>query len=173
MSLTIKIPTKWALPDHRTLIRALGATSDNKEEVTSAAAALAAQHLLRRQARSGVTDMDAGDHVVAAAARAIAMTDTARAVLIAGIDLWASRNVVRRQDARLHTESLGRLIDRIAESWAGWQQLTDSDEDHLAVVQLSELCTAYDDLVDDLHTGRRQLPVHQTPRCGPDWTRGI
>jgi len=84
-------------------------------------------------------DAAAEDHVLAAAARAVAAVDT------------------------------GRLVDRLTGTWTQWNLVKDRDDPagvDLASALLnhvSELSIGYDDLIADLRGGCRRLPRHQNP----------
>lgn len=87
-----------------------------------------------------------------------------RLELVMAIDDWVARNVPQhRLGATLHTETIGAVIDRLAEASvkAHHALMTlDSDDDmlHSAWHHLAELADAYDDLVRDVRAGRRRLP---------------
>ncbi len=158
-------------PRASVLVRAFTSTPVG-HPVLTAAAGLATHHWLRAEARHLVCDPHADEHVVAAATRSINSTDAARAVLIDRIDVWAVTSLAEHRTGRLHTETLGRLVDRVACAWMRWHLLDNADNDagvvhraqvHLAWHQLGELATAYDDLVSDLRTGGRRLPRYHTP----------
>jgi Protein of unknown function (DUF4254) len=139
----------------------------HRHPVLAAAAGLAAQHRQRAQAHHLACDLTADDHLVAAATRAVTAADTGRAVLIDRIDTWACTTLPTNRHAPVHTESLGRLVDRLTGTWTQWNLVKDRDDPaslHLASALLhhvSELAIGYDDLVTDLRGGRRRLPRHQ------------
>ncbi|WP_054815784.1 DUF4254 domain-containing protein [Nocardia arizonensis] len=87
-----------------------------------------------------------------------------RVELVMAIDDWVSRNVSQhRLGATLHTETVGAVIDRLAESSVrahhALMTLDAHDELlHCAWHHLAELADAYDDLVRDVLAGRRRLP---------------
>ncbi|WP_280234033.1 DUF4254 domain-containing protein [Nocardia cyriacigeorgica] len=87
-----------------------------------------------------------------------------RGELVLAIDDWVVRNVPQhRMGATLHTETIGAVIDRLAESSvrAHHALMTlDAHDDllHIAWHHLAELADAYDDLVRDVLAGRRRLP---------------
>ncbi|WP_040815777.1 DUF4254 domain-containing protein [Nocardia concava] len=89
--------------------------------------------------------------------------DERRVELIRNIDRWVARELTQPLGcARLHTETLGAVIDRLAmftvhanaaltgtrewELWDSWERL-------------AELAVGYEDLKDEVSTGRRRLPV--------------
>ncbi|BDU04608.1 DUF4254 domain-containing protein [Nocardia cyriacigeorgica] len=64
-------------------------------------------------------------------------------------------------NARIHTETIGRVIDRIAEltSLAYVALSAPSDLAYAdGCAQLEELASAYQDLIDDIAAGTRRLP---------------
>ena len=115
-----------------------------------------------------ISDPAADDHVLAAAARAVA-ADTGRAVLIDRIDQWAHAALPENRKAPVHTASLGRLVDRLTGTWTQWNLVKNLDGPagvDLASALLnhvSELSISYDDLIADLRGDRRRLPHHQNP----------
>ncbi|MGY6657633.1 DUF4254 domain-containing protein [Amycolatopsis sp. TRM77291] len=140
--------------------------------VLEAAAALATEHRSRAGLHRIVSDPQADDPTVAAAARTARSHAAACAVLIDRIDNWAATELAEGRAGVLHTESLGQLIDRMVTVWMRGQLLADNHLDasdpqvRIASAQLGELGRAYDDLVTDLRLGRRRLPTLQTP-TGP------
>ncbi|MEV0031896.1 DUF4254 domain-containing protein [Nocardia sp. NPDC050793] len=87
-----------------------------------------------------------------------------RSELVMAIDDWVARSVPQhRLGATLHTETVGAVIDRLAESSVrahhALMTLDAHDELlHCAWHHLAELADAYDDLVRDVIAGRRRLP---------------
>lgn len=163
-----------AVPRSSMVVRAFsnpGEVSD-RHLVLAVAAKLAAEHRMRAEAHQFVHDPFADDHVMAAAARTITARDTACAVLIEQIDVWAAIAYGESRAPMLHTETLGQLVDRLAAVWMRSRLLAEDDDPaagagaRVALHQLGELCTSYDDLVTDLLSGRRRLPLYQTP-AGP------
>ncbi|MBW0271280.1 hypothetical protein ATM97_10690 [Nocardia sp. MH4] len=90
--------------------------------------------------------------------------DCRRAELVLAIDDWVHRGVPQhRLGATLHTETIGAVIDRLAESSVrahhALMTMPANDEMlHCAWHHLAELADAYDDLVRDVIAGRRRLP---------------
>lgn len=90
--------------------------------------------------------------------------DRRRMELVLAIDDWVGRNVAQhRLGVTLHTETIGAIIDRMAESAvrAHHALMTlDADDEllHGAWHHLAELADAYDALVGDVLAGRRRLP---------------
>lgn len=164
------------IPRASIVVHALSHPSEagDRHPVLVVAAKLAAEHQMRAQARQLTHDPYADDHMMAAAARTLAARETACAVLIEQIDLWAAVEFGESRATVLHTETLGQLVDRLAAVWTRSRLIAEnatgpaaSTWARVALHQLSELCTGYDDLVTDVERGRRRLPIYQTP-TGPD-----
>ncbi|UJW28776.1 DUF4254 domain-containing protein [Saccharothrix sp. AJ9571] len=163
------------IPRAATVVRAFSHPSEagDRHVVLAVAAKLAAEHHMRAQARQLTHDPHADDHMMAAAARTLAARETACAVLIEQIDRWAAVEFGESRATVLHTETLGQLVDRLAAVWTRSRLIANaagpaaSTWARVALHQLGELCTGFDDLVTDVERGRRRLPVHQTP-TGPD-----
>lgn len=163
------------IPRAATVVRAFSHPGEagDRDVVIAVAAKLAAEHHMRAQAFQLIHDPHADDHVMAAAARTLAARETACAVLIEQIDRWAAVEFGEARATVLNTETLGQLVDRLASVWARSRLITNnatgpaaSTWARLALHQLGELCTGFDDLVTDVECGRRRLPVYQTP-TGP------
>ncbi|MBF6327510.1 DUF4254 domain-containing protein [Nocardia transvalensis] len=88
-----------------------------------------------------------------------------RTELVMAIDDWIARTVPQhRLGATLHTETIGSVIDRLAEASVrahhALMTLDPNDEVlHCAWHHLAELADGYDDLVNDVLAGRRRLPA--------------
>lgn len=88
-----------------------------------------------------------------------------RIELVMAIDDWIVRSVPQhRLGATLHTETVGSVIDRLAEASIrahhALMTLDANDEMlHGTWHHLAELSDAYDDLVRDVLAGRRRLPA--------------
>lgn len=162
--------TSAALPRSSAVVQAFShaAEAANRHPVLAAAAKLALEHWMRAGAHRLVHNPHADDRMIASAARTIAARDAGCAVLIEQIDAWATTLVGPSRTSMLHSESLGQIISRLCLAWTRWRLLsTDGDlaavpDAESALNQLTELCTAYDDLIADLRGGRRHLPIHQT-----------
>ncbi len=77
------------------------------------------------------------------------------------IDRWCARHLpVPPGGARLHTETVGRVVDRLARMSAQvYSRLVQvSDSEYERATTLNELADAYQDLVDELSCGMRRLP---------------
>ncbi|WP_280369416.1 MULTISPECIES: DUF4254 domain-containing protein [Nocardia] len=81
------------------------------------------------------------------------------------IDTWTERHIPQhRNGAALHTETLGSVVARIAaasvEADETLATLRPSDPTvHAAWCRLAELLDAYTDLITEVLTGRRRLPM--------------
>jgi hypothetical protein len=108
------------------------------------------------------------DTTVATAKRAIDRLNAVRVGLIEEIDVLVARACEPDENAALHTETLGMIIDRLSIAWIRVRKLEEPGEpgernSHLrrlekARSQLTELSAAYDVLIDELRTGRRTVP---------------
>ncbi|MBF6464986.1 DUF4254 domain-containing protein [Nocardia beijingensis] len=116
---------------------------------------LAVLHERRLVGRGGSVDTSAA---------VIREIERRRVELVMAIDDWVMRSVPQhRLGATLHTETVGAVIDRLAESSVrahhALMTLNAHDELlHNAWHHLAELADAYDDLVRDVMAGRRRLP---------------
>ncbi|MCM6773932.1 DUF4254 domain-containing protein [Nocardia sp. CDC159] len=85
-----------------------------------------------------------------------------RARLITEIDRHVARSLPPAPgSARIHTETIGAVVDRMAHFTAiAYAALAGSHPTTLGDVweHLAELAVGYEDLIDELHTGRRRLP---------------
>ncbi|MBF6136625.1 DUF4254 domain-containing protein [Nocardia otitidiscaviarum] len=90
--------------------------------------------------------------------------DRQRGELVTVIDCWVATNTPPPHPrARMHTETVGTLIDRMAATAATafrvlMTEHPGSDTVHAAWTRLAELENAYSDLTDDLARGWRRLP---------------
>ncbi len=97
------------------------------------------------------------------AAELVGDIDRMRTELVRDLDRWVAANTPQpRGAASLHTETVGMVVDRIAEFWiaarTGFEQsVSESNLYHLRH-RLSEVCAAYSDLTFEIHTGTRRLP---------------
>jgi hypothetical protein len=163
------------LPRSAMVVRAFYNPAEVRDQhlVLTVAAKLAAEHRTRATASQLLHDPFADDHVVAGAARTITARNTACAVLIEQIDVWAAVAFGESRAPVLHTETLGQLVDRLATVWTRTHLLAAADTPaarvgaRVALHQLGELSAAYDDLTIDLRAKRRRLPLYQTP-TGPN-----
>lgn len=152
------------LPRSATLVDAFQTAGEvvADDPVVQSAARLAAHH--RRQWEAEDDSRNAVDvHGVARAKRSIDQLNQHRVQLVERIDGWVAMRVASPDEASLHTETLGSVVDRLAIAWVRAQQLMalpsgSRDRARLALRQLSELADAYDDLVRDVIAGQRRLP---------------
>ncbi len=88
--------------------------------------------------------------------------DRDRAQLVSDIDRWVAGELPRaHSSARMHTETVGTVIDRLAQfSALAYLTLTWEPERvaHDAWRRLTELAVAYGDLAEEVTTGRCRLP---------------
>ncbi|NEW42127.1 DUF4254 domain-containing protein [Nocardia cyriacigeorgica] len=87
--------------------------------------------------------------------------DTERRRLVRDIDSWVTAQLPPTPgSARLHTETLGAIVDRLARYTAdAYAALADASNDlGDAWERLAELAVGYDDLASELVAGRRRLP---------------
>ena len=138
--------------------------------VLTAGRQLAQRHLEQWAAEDACRDHVENDKLVARAKRAIDQMNAERSRLIDEIDAWAAQHLSAAAGATLHTETLGLLVDRLAVAWIRSRQLTQCASHNpsldatarRAIDQLTELCAAFDALVEDLRRGRRRLPDWRT-----------
>ncbi|GAB0106861.1 hypothetical protein JMUB6875_58510 [Nocardia sp. JMUB6875] len=101
--------------------------------------------------------------------------DCARVRLIREIDRWTARELPRPfAAATLHTETLGMVVDRLAQfSVDARTTLSGADTEclrHHTWTRLAELSLAYADLSHDLAARVRRIPESVTPH--PEATEG-
>lgn len=88
-----------------------------------------------------------------------------RSIVVHGINTWAHAHAPQHlHGARLHTETVGDVIDRIARVYDAFQvrQLryrADDPHVHQAWSHVAELYVAYQDLAVEVLQGRRRLPA--------------
>jgi hypothetical protein len=159
------------LPAGRDITRAFGAehpTDDHPMLVV--VAMLARRHRERAEAFHTAQEAQANDGVLAACTRTLFDCQNARATLIEQIDRWAGETVPEPSAAALlHTETLGRLVDRMAMTWVHWQHQHQhvpafrraqvGRHTQAAMDEVATLSNAYDDLLAELRSGRRRLPT--------------
>lgn len=158
-------------PPPAALLRAFH-TPEDSHRVLHAAGRLARCHTRRRRAIAAALTPGTPADRVAACGRVIADIDGTRAGLVAHIDEWVAANIAHRSGASLHTETLGAVIDRMAEKWVAAQHALGAEPDaqtttplqreartHLQWCRLAELTDGYRDLVTDVVEQRRRLPV--------------
>ncbi|MQY20517.1 DUF4254 domain-containing protein [Nocardia macrotermitis] len=88
--------------------------------------------------------------------------DDERARRVRAVDSWTTETLPPAHGAAyVHTETLGAVVDRVARytavAYAALTGLRGTDLGD-AWEQLAELAIGYEDLVTEVHTGRRRLP---------------
>jgi hypothetical protein len=159
------------LPPASAIIRTCAVTpvGGPRHPVLATAKGLAVLHEQRAEAQQLISDPTVDDHAQAAAARTVAAADIGRSVLVDRIDRWACATLPESRHAAVHTESLGRMVDRMTGTWTRWNVAKDCEDPAGADVattllqHLSELSIGDDDLVADLAAGRRRLPRRHNP----------
>lgn len=95
--------------------------------------------------------------------------DRRRIQLIRGIDRWVTlATPVPEIAAPEHTETVGRMVDRLAGMTAqAFAALAFAPEAvfYDAWVQIEEMADGYQDLIDDLRSGIRRLPDDPYDQC--------
>ncbi|WP_369690349.1 DUF4254 domain-containing protein [Nocardia miyunensis] len=93
---------------------------------------------------------------------ATAEMDRERALRVAEIDRWVTASLPPAHGAaHVHTETLGAVVDRLAQfTAAAFAALANSTDWRLgdAWERLAELAVGYEDLITELQSGRRRLP---------------
>lgn len=89
--------------------------------------------------------------------------DCRRAILVHGIDCYVARSVTPALGAAfMHTETVGAVVDRLAEfsvsAFAALRQDIEQRQQHYAWQRLAELSLGYMDLAFEIGTGRRRVP---------------
>ncbi|WP_040775473.1 DUF4254 domain-containing protein [Nocardia pneumoniae] len=174
------MPTEYAqrrfgaeeLPPAAALLRAFREPDDaDRHSVLHAARELVECHARRHRALERAHAPEASSTSVAACSHLVEDIDAQRAEWIGRIDAWVAANIEHRSGASLHTETLGAVIDRIAEKWIAAQQCLGEEitmrphplqvdgEAHLQWTRLAELIDGYQDLITDVIEHRRRLPV--------------
>lgn len=162
-----------ALPDGKAIIGSFGAAHDSAATPDGCpflgiARALGGHHLRQWEAED-LSRTSRGDVMaLAGLKRAIDDMNSRRSVLIDEIDDWVAEHVRQAEDAPLHTETLGSIVDRLAIAWVRCRKLRAKEsafEDfarihrsRLAERQLAELGEAYDVLLGDVGSRRRRIP---------------
>ncbi len=116
------------------------------------------------QARQSRTDTE----TLAGIKREIDTMNMRRSGLIDELDEWVADHFPQDHEAPLHTETLGSVVDRLCIAWVRSQKLRLKESGSpalgtpgrgaLAARQLAELGTAFDTLVREVASGRRQVP---------------
>ncbi|MFC9438126.1 DUF4254 domain-containing protein [Nocardia sp. NPDC057030] len=94
--------------------------------------------------------------------------DAHRARLVLAIDRWVATELPPPHDgAHLHTETVGMVIDRLAQFSVSANESPSSTPEwavHDARARLAELATGYHDLAFEVSAGFRRLPSLTHPR---------
>ncbi|GAB3209143.1 hypothetical protein GCM10027294_22350 [Marinactinospora endophytica] len=154
------------LPRSASIIEAFFDTTEQNVSrclVLTTACALAGLHQQQWNAEESSRRPGASADEIAVSKRRIDAFNARRISLVEQIDTWAGSRVANvTEEASLHTETLGSVVDRLAIAWVRANNIRESgnrDRARLALRQLMELADAYDDLVRDIGTGHRRLPV--------------
>ncbi|MFF2557904.1 DUF4254 domain-containing protein [Nocardia sp. NPDC058058] len=132
-------------PKHLLLQACRGLPPEDRHPVLHCAGLLADLHEKRLTAEAGATGL----------------IDHERARMVLDIDRWVAMELPKAdRDAQLHTETVGTVIDRLAQfSALAYLTLAYADEAmHEAATRLRELALAYEHLANELAAGRRRLP---------------
>ncbi|MFI2486866.1 DUF4254 domain-containing protein [Promicromonospora kroppenstedtii] len=150
------------LPRSATIIEVFRRENEQSDGLLRLAAHLARQHERQWEAETISRDTTAADAAVAASKRTIDSLNAARVTLVEQIDEHVASCSTGTDDAPLHTETVGSVIDRLAIAWVRANKLIDTgakDRARQALHQLRELADAYDDLVRDVASGARRIPA--------------
>ncbi|WP_157555215.1 DUF4254 domain-containing protein [Nocardia crassostreae] len=135
-----------SLPPKHLLLQACRGLPPDDHPVLRCAGLLADLHERRLTADAGTT----------------APIDHDRALLVHDIDRWVAAELPKAErDAHLHTETVGTVVDRLAQfSALAYLTLTTAPDDAVndAAQRLSELALAYEHLAHELAAGHRRLP---------------
>lgn len=105
---------------------------------------------------------DLHERRLTAAAGDTGLIDHDRARAVHDIDRWVATELPKpARDAHLHTETVGTVVDRLAQfSALAYLDLASSPDDCVndAAQRATELSIAYEHLAGDLAAGRRRLP---------------
>ncbi|WP_330184549.1 DUF4254 domain-containing protein [Nocardia sp. NBC_01503] len=105
---------------------------------------------------------DLHERRLTAAAGATGYIDHERARMVLDIDRWVALELPKAaRDAHLHTETVGTVVDRLAQfSALAYLTLASAPDEamHEAATRLTELALAYEHLAHELAEGRRRLP---------------
>lgn len=124
---------------------------------------LAASHQRQWHAEDASRVPGASVEDIAVSKRLIDELNARRVDLVQQVDEWVIRQIYSRGDASLHTETFGSVVDRLAIAWVRANSLISTNGSRVrtrwALRQLAELADAYDDLIRDVATGNRRLPM--------------
>ncbi len=142
------------------ILRAFRHRPDSTHDVLMSAHHLAGLHDRRRSLSSARREIGVSDHHVVACLHKIDEIDAARTELVLEIDRHVSRTASGRP-LLLHTETVGAVIDRLAQLWVALNSVVaspDSEAAHRSSCAVAELAHAYDDLIGEISSGRRGVP---------------
>jgi hypothetical protein len=145
------------LPSKDTLVQACGGPVTTPHPILIIAHELAELHTTR----------------AAAAAEHRTEIDSARDALIRAIDRWVAANTPPPLSAAyLHSETIGMVVDRLAQysvdARIALETGSDEPRRHQLWQRLSELSLAYADLAFEITSGLRKLPEYTHPSASPD-----
>ncbi len=164
---TAPVVTAGHLPAGRVVLLAFQVLHDDRDPVLAAAHELGVLHLAHADAAHVLDNPGADDTGIATAARTQRRLDHAIRRQTARIDHHVTTALPMYRGATLHTETLGALITRLARTWQRWQQVAvlpvKDERVRRASAALAELVDGYDDLIREVHAGRRSLPRRQIP----------
>jgi hypothetical protein len=156
-------PWEITLPRSASIIEAFHSDTEPPEELLRLAVRLAHQHQDQWVAETVSRDPMATAEQIAASKRTIDALNAGRAILIELLDEHIAERISGGADqAPLHTETVGSVIDRLGIAWVRASSLLDSGAKvraSQALNQLRELATAYDDLVREITAGTRRVPA--------------
>ncbi|MET7773763.1 DUF4254 domain-containing protein [Nocardia sp. NPDC005366] len=96
----------------------------------------------------------------------LAVIDAHRVRLMESVDTWVSISIPRpMSSARVHTQTMGQVIDRIAQLTSYTYTVIAGGSDEVfadAAANVDELAHGYEDLAEELIAGVRRLPVTST-----------
>ncbi|MBS2533095.1 DUF4254 domain-containing protein [Catenulispora sp. NF23] len=161
------------LPGGKAIIEGFGAPWDSAQTadgcpLLKVARELGGHHLRQWEAEdlSRISRNDAA--ALAGLKRVIDDMNMRRSGFIDEVDDWVAEHVRQADDAPLHTETLGSIVDRLAIAWVRCQKLgakesafedsVQTRRSRLATRQLAELGEAYDVLLGDVGSRRRRIP---------------
>lgn len=157
------------LPDGRAIIESFetGAEPD-ASALMGVARQLCRHHLGQWEAEDRARRSRGDATVLAGIKREIDDMNMRRSRLIDEIDDWVAEHVRQAEDAPLHTETLGSIVDRLAIAWVRRQKLRAKESgaarppgscgSELAARQLAELGQAYDVLLGEVESRQRRIP---------------
>src|SRR5207248_60711 len=128
-------PVREALPRAASLIAAFSAVASRGHPgqlIIDIGHELAAQHQQQWRAEDASRAYGVPTEVVALCKRLIDDLKARRVVLVEQIDGWVAREVCSEEDASLHTETFGSVVDRMAIAWVRMNSLRNAGASHQA-----------------------------------------